>query len=286
MSHHVPEAAASPPALTAPQRSRQHAGRFLRRVWRLHFYAALFAAPFLIVLSLTGLVILYTGPIQEIAHRGLVTVTPGSQAVDLDMQREVAERAAAQDGSDLQLVMVVPPAAADRATVFEFVNSQEDYVDYYVDPYRAQVLGSSLLGDDLVGLANRLHGTLNNDSVTVGLPSLAAMVDPELDPTVEVPWGGLIVEVAAIWGLVLALTGIYLWWPRSTQKGKTLLRVRWSKRGRLRWKDLHSASGILLAGLLAFFVISGMPWSDYWGSAWASVAERVTPNDTADEPVS
>jgi uncharacterized iron-regulated membrane protein len=141
-------------------------------------------------------------------------------------------------------------------------------------------------GDDLVGLANRLHGFLNYDQATVMLPNMVWLVDREADPMVEISITNVILEIATIWALVLSLTGLYLWWPRRSQKGKPLLRVRWNKGGRLRWRDLHATSGILVSAILLLFILSGMTWSNYWGSAWYTAADQLTPNAEFTEPVS
>jgi uncharacterized iron-regulated membrane protein len=103
---------------------------------------------------------------------------------------------------------------------------------------------------------------------------------------VDVRVGALVVEILTVWSLMLALTGLYLWWPRRSQRGKPKLKVRWGKGGRLRWRDLHATSGVLVAGMLVLFVVSGMPWSDYWGSDWTTVASKVTPNKEFDTPLS
>ena len=50
----------------------------LRRVWRLHFWVALFAAPTLVLLACTGLIILYTQPLDLLLHRDLKVVSPAS----------------------------------------------------------------------------------------------------------------------------------------------------------------------------------------------------------------
>jgi len=263
-----------------PDRRRQAQGRAVRRAWRIHFYAALFSAPFLVLLALTGLVILYTAPLSEALHRDLLTVTPRTSSVSLEQQRT----AAAAAFPDLTIDMVVPPSAPDRSTMIELTDGADLYQNVFVDPYSGQVLGSMESGADIVGLSNRLHGWLAADDLTVSLPSLQHLVDPESPTSVDIRVGDLVIEVAAIWGLVLAMTGVFLWWPRASQKGKPLMRVRWSKGGRLRWRDLHVASGMVLAAVLAFFVLSGMPWSTYWGAAWASVASTVTPNDAFDAP--
>jgi uncharacterized iron-regulated membrane protein len=276
------QSAAPPIRGRAPDRRRQAQGRAVRRAWRIHFYAALFSAPFLVLLAVTGLVILYTAPISEALHGGLLKVTPSTTVVSFDQQRA----AAASAFPDLTVDMVVPPSAPDRSTMVELTDGADLYQQVYVNPYTGAVLGSRVSGDDVIGLANRLHGWLAADDATVSLPSLNHLVDPDSPSSVDIRVGDIIIEVAALWGLVLAVTGVFLWWPRSSQKGKPLMRVRWGKGGRIRWRDLHVASGMVLAAVLAFFVLSGMPWSTYWGSAWATVASKVTPNDAFDAPTS
>ena len=265
-----------------PDRSRQAQGRALRRIWRIHFYAALFSAPFLVILSVTGLIILYTNQIQPIAHRDLLVVEQQTTTVALDTQKANAQALY----PDLSLSMVVPPSAPDRSTMIELTDGSDLYQQVFVNPYTGKVLGSMVSGDDLVGLANRLHGYLAADNPTVTLPSLVHLFNADEPQWVDIKVGDIIIEVAAIWGLVLALTGLYLWWPRPTQRGKRLLTVRWSKGGRLRWRDVHASSGILLAALLIFFSVSGMPWSDYWGTAWWAATDKFTPNAEFDAPAS
>jgi uncharacterized iron-regulated membrane protein len=53
----------------------------LRRIWRLHFWVGLFAAPILIVLACTGLIILYTQPLDLWLNRDIKVVTPSESAV-------------------------------------------------------------------------------------------------------------------------------------------------------------------------------------------------------------
>lgn len=62
------------------------ASRRWRTVWRVHFYAGMFALPILVLLSLTGLVILYTDPIQNATQGHLRSVVPGTETVSLDEQ--------------------------------------------------------------------------------------------------------------------------------------------------------------------------------------------------------
>lgn len=64
----------------------------LRRIWRLHFWAALFAAPALITLACTGLIILYTQPLDLWLNRDLTVVAPTESSVPLDAQIATARQ--------------------------------------------------------------------------------------------------------------------------------------------------------------------------------------------------
>jgi uncharacterized iron-regulated membrane protein len=248
--------------------------RFWRAVWRTHFYAGVFALPFLVLFAVTGLVILYEQPIRDALQGDLRTVAPGDRWVSLDRQRA----AVAQRYPRFEISAVTPAPEAGRATVFSGALASGAARDVFVDPHTGQVLGMATPGSGVTGLANRLHGFLNNDTVTVKLPSLPQALWGEGSAMVEVPVTEIALEIAAVWGLTLAVTGLYLWWPRKPGTGKARFVPRLSKPGRARWRDLHAAGGVMLAGLLVFFVLSGMPWSAYWGSGWSTTADRLTPN--------
>ena len=250
------------------------ASRLWRSLWRTHFYSAFIAMPVLVMLALTGLVILYTEPIQQFFSADLTTVeAQGGERVSLDDQLAAVEDAE----PDLAFVAVTPPKEADLATRFTMANEDGTYYEVYVDPYTGEVQGTMKSGDDIVGLSNRLHGFFNNESVTVRVPTVGGLLGPEPLMT-EVAVGDLAIEVFAGWALILALSGLYLWWPRKRGTGKALFVPRLGKPGRARWRDLHAIGGTVLGVMLVFFVVTGLPWSAAWGSSWAWVAGELTPN--------
>jgi uncharacterized iron-regulated membrane protein len=269
-------------------------GKFLRSVWRIHFYAAILAAPILIVMALSGLVIMYTEPITGWFHSETTRVAAqGRTPLDLQVQQAAADRVAPEGAA---LFRVVTPKEPDRVSEFYYTvgspavpyyeHLPKDVTYVYVDPYLAKATATGHPGDDVVGLANRLHGFLNNDSLKVSLPSIPHLIAPLDNPDrmVQVPVGDLVIEIAMGWALVLAGSGLYLWWPRKSQKGKTLLVPRLRKKGRLRWRDMHATSGIVGLAMLVVFITTGMPWSEYWGSAWSAVGSKLTPGSAVDAP--
>lgn len=260
---------------TSPSTPREQDTSFWRTVWRTHFYAGIFAMPVLVLLAVTGLVILYTDPINDLQFGDLQRVEVGGSTVSLDEQRAAVQASY----PDWGIESVTPPKDAATPTQFAIVDeSGEVYRNVTVDPYTGEVLGDQDPGAGVVGLANRLHGFLNNEAVTVPMPTLGGLLgdDPLLS---DIALGDIAIEIFACWGLVLAASGIYLWWPRKKGTGRALFVPRLSKKGRARWRDLHAIPGIVLSVMLVFFVATGLPWSAFWGGNWAFVANEVTPNE-------
>lgn len=85
--------------------------------------------------------------------------------------------------------------------------------------------------------------------------------------------GRVIVELATSWGLVLLVTGVFLWWPRSKSRVRGVWRPRLKGKPYLVLRDLHAVSGIYLVPLAAIVLATGLFMSQVWGTGytWVSV---------------
>lgn len=263
----------------------------LQRIWRMHFWVALFAAPALIVLACSGLVILYSQPLDNWLHRDLFVVDRASDTVSLDAQIATAQQ---HVGADHTLDAVTPPAGPGRSTRVDFLPAdaqqypaaEGNVTQVFVDPYTGRYLGQRSELSGLVGWANQVHRMFGNDAPQLQLPSLGHLINPTAypDATIPVGIGNLWMELTAVWILVLLATGIYLWWPRAIEATKPLLRVRWRQGGRIRWRDIHALTGVVVAVILIGYVLSGMTWSRYWGENWRAFSSTVAPSTQVDAP--
>jgi uncharacterized iron-regulated membrane protein len=252
--------------------------RFWRAVWRVHFYAGMLVLPVMVMLAITGLLILYGPNLLDRTESSLRLVTPTGTAQPLDTQ------VAAVTGAfpDKPVRGITPPAAADRSTKVVLLDGDAganpwdaETIDVYVNPYTATILGTKTTGDDLPGLAERIHGNVLVD-VEVPVPTLAGFTGRSDDGVfTRVELGDLLVEVAACWGVILALTGVYLWWPRKRGTGRSLFVPRLGKAGRARWRDLHAIPGVVFSVVLVFMVMTGLPWSGFWGGNWSHLSGEV-----------
>lgn len=232
---------------------------FYNLAWRWHFYAGLFVAPFMILLALTGLIYLFKPQLDPLMYRSLLLVPVAEQRLSADQLLQNVQQAYPHD----TISQYLPPSAADRSGQF-VVKAAGRELNVFIDPYRGEVLGQQDARLNLQAVARALHGELMIGTL-----------------------GDRLVELAAGWGIVLVVSGLYLWWPRGTGVSGVLW-PRWRARGRALWRDLHGVAGFWGALLLLFMLVSGMTWTGVWGKQFASVWNQFPPamwNDTPQSDV-
>lgn len=210
-----------------------------RSIWRWHFYVGLVVAPFMLILAVTGAIYLFNDEINDALHperRFVAKILPAQPASQL-----IATAIEAHPGSSATRIDM-PTAPGRSATVFVTLNNGEAW-RVAIDPGTAQPLGTYVYNKTLVGFADVFHGSLL------------------LGET-----GDAIVELMACWGLVLIVTGLYLWWPRNSSRVWGVLLPRINLRGRKAWREWHGVIGFWTAALLAFLIITGLPWAGVWGN--------------------
>ncbi|GIF62292.1 membrane protein [Asanoa ishikariensis] len=236
---------ASATTATVPP-ERQHSLAPL--VLRLHFYAGVLVAPFLVVAALTGLAFVFSPQLDQLVYAHELRVSPGGAARPL-AEQVTAAVAAHPDGT---VATVIPPVAATDPTkvVFTVPELGEKQHTVYVDPY-----------------TNEVRGTL---TTWFGSTPLQTWLD-DLHRNLHLGVVGRhYSELAASWLWVVALGGLFLWLRRQwTGRGKlrrTVLPDLSAKVGVRRTRGWHAALGVwLVVGLLALSA-TGLTWSRYAGA--------------------
>ena len=224
--------------MTSPTPSTPAAGALYRAIWRWHFYAGLIVAPVLLVLAITGSIYLFNSEIDDWLHHERRFVT--AQGAAMPATHSIAAAQGAQPG---QVVSITMPATPDRPAEVAIKPATGEAVQVAVEPATMTVLGTYVTADTLVGLAREIHRSL-----TIGT------------------LGRWIVEMAACWTLVMVGTGFYLWWPRGAafNLGGVLFPRVWLG-GRALLKDIHAVTGVWVAALIVFMVLTGLPWAGVQG---------------------
>ncbi|MFK3796741.1 PepSY-associated TM helix domain-containing protein [Pseudomonas sp. NPDC088444] len=215
---------------------------FYNLAWRWHFYAGLFVAPFMILLSLTGIVYLFKPQLDSLMYRDLLTVKPAHHQLSADEQQQRVLEAYPK----VLISKYLPPVNAESSAQFVVKQDGRD-VNLFIDPYSGKILGTQDAKNNLQAMARALHGELMIGTV-----------------------GDRLVELAAGWGIVLVVSGLYLWWPRGRSSAGVLF-PRISAKGRVLWRDLHAVTGFWGSVALLFMLLSGMTWTGMWGKVYADV---------------
>jgi uncharacterized iron-regulated membrane protein len=219
--------------------------RFYFVAWRWHFYAGLYVIPFLSMLAITGVTMLWISHMSGLSgERG--SVLPEGRALSPSaLQASVSE---AFPGAVLS--QYVSPLGADRVAVLKLTAGEQD-IAAVMNPYSGAVIDSFAWGGGWYDFLTDIHGSL-----LIGTT------------------GDRLIEIAASLGMVMVASGIYLHWPRNGTSWAQVLVPRPGARGRSFWKSLHGAVGFWMALVMVVFLVSGLSWSGIWGEkivqAWST----------------
>jgi uncharacterized iron-regulated membrane protein len=240
----------TPAAPTGPGAASWGAVRPL--LLRIHFYAGVFVAPFLVVAALTGLAYTTMPQVERVVYRHELTVPVGGQRLSVAAQ-VAAARAAHPEGT---VTAIRPSATATASTrVIMDVPGLADGTSrtVFVDPYTGRVLGAeNTVGEWLPVRAwfDNLHRTLQLGTV-----------------------GRTYSELAASWLWVVVLGGLVLWLSGRRRAGPVRRRVlpRSRPAGRSRVLSWHGVLGLWAAAGFLFLSATGLTWSHFAGDNIAAI---------------
>ncbi|MFG1608070.1 PepSY-associated TM helix domain-containing protein [Actinoplanes sp. NPDC049265] len=220
---------------------------------RLHFYAGVLVAPFLLVAALTGIAYAFTPQMERAYYADEYVVSSPGDAVKPLSAQLAAARAKHPEGS----VTAIRPGRGEATTQIDFTSPELDSEHahtVFVNEYTGQVTGqlTTWYGESpLRTWFDDLHTNLNLGTA-----------------------GFFYSEFAASWLWVVALGGVILWFRR--QRGKRMLRPDLkAKRGVRRTRSWHASTGLWLSIGLLFLSATGLTWSNYAGENFGNAVDAL-----------
>lgn len=207
-----------------------------RAIWRWHFFAGLLVIPFMLNLAITGSLYLFKDEINDSVFAYRYIVQPAGRTLTPQAMTDAAT--AAVPGS--VATSFRDPSASDRSAVVT-VKAGGTATLVFVNPYDGKVLDTVASADEFNTVVKHIH-------------SLALFGDTP----------NRLIEITGGFAMVLVVTGIFLWWPRSQTGG--VVSIRGTPSRRVFWRDLHAVTGAFAGILIFFLALTGMPWSGYWGT--------------------
>lgn len=243
MSAPVLDPASAGPS-TPPTRGRAGPAGLFRAFWRWHFYASFVVVPVFALLAATGLIYLFRFQLEPLLHAEQMRPDrPAGEKYQQPLSAQLAAVEKAHPTAETSLVR--EGRGLEDSTAFSITRADGSTTDVFVDPWRAEVLGSVNPDTTLSGYAIRLHGDL-----------MAGR------------WGDGLIEVAACWAIVMAITGYVLF---LSGRRARLRRIAKNARGAV-LRHRHGLVGAVAGVGLLLMVVTGLPWTGFWGAKVQSLA--------------
>lgn len=231
--------------------------RLYRLLWRWHFYAGLITAPILIVASVTGALYVFVHELQPVMYPELFVsqAAEGAGEVNRAPDPQLLDDAVAavrQAYPTAQIVAAAEPRKPGRNAPVT-LKLPEGFQAAMVDPSSDQVAGIFDEPNSFFGIVLAIHRRLLAGSV-----------------------GRMFVELAAAWGIVLLVTGVYLWWPRRLGRPRPpvvgVWVPRWSGPFLPVLRDWHAVVGFYAVVTSAFVLFTGLFFTQVFGNAYKRIS--------------
>ncbi len=172
---------------------------------------------------------------------------------------QVAKIQSAGTATQVEVLRLTVPSEADKSVEMVILTGAGETRTAYADPYDGRLLGTIPEGG-VMQIVRKIHSLQY-----FGF------------------WASSLVEIAAGWAIILALAGIFLWWPRGRKDG--VVTIRATPKYRMFWRDLHAVTGLFVSSIIVFLAVTGMPWSLVWGNyvqGWTTAAGLGRPKPPAE----
>ncbi|MGW5775217.1 PepSY-associated TM helix domain-containing protein [Streptomyces sp. NPDC003863] len=241
----------------SPAPSRPGAWSALRPlVLRLHFYAGVLVAPFLLVAAVSGLLYALSFQAEKIVYAHELEVPVGDTTLPLSRQVDIA-RKADPDGTVTAVRPGAEPGATTRVLMADPDVPEGTSLAVFVDPYTGDVRGRlpSYGGSGALPLRTWIDG-LHRD---LHLGELGRNYS----------------ELAASWLWVIALGGVLLWVGRRRKNRRALVLPERGPKSRRRTLSWHGSVGLWAALGLVLLSATGLTWSRYAGENIGTVQDAL-----------
>ena len=238
---------------------------------KIHLWLSLPLGIVLTVVCLSGAVLVFEGEITRALHPKLYRVAAPADARPL-RPSQLAGRIGGQMPDSLHLVSLQLSARSDEPCMAAFRETGRRQLS--VDPYTGNVNGWAE-SPAFFGTVRKLHRWLLDPPPSKGEKSV----------------GKAIVGVSTLALVLILISGLILWIPRSRKALRNRLKVSYSDGRRRFWHDSHVSLGFYATLLLLVMALTGLTWSFGWyrtaayalfGGPQQTVAAQEKPSRKAD----
>lgn len=210
---------------------------------KIHLWLAVPFGLIITIICFTGALLVFEDQVTQLTNRHLYYVeSPGSQPLPVGTLVEKVESQLTK-GATITGVTIYPQP--DHS--YQVNLSAPKGAAVYIDPYTGEVLGQSQR-TPFFRTVFMLHRWLLDSQPADG----------------GIFWGKRITGISTLLFVIILLSGIVIWWPRSRKGLKNGIQIALRKGKTCFWHDLHAAGGIYVLLLVLVMALTGLTWSFDW----------------------
>lgn len=210
---------------------------------KIHLWLAVPFGLIITIICFTGALLVFEDQVTQLTNRHLYYVeSPGSQPLPVGTLVEKVESQLTK-GATITGVTIYPQP--DRS--YQVNLSAPKGAAVYIDPYTGEVLGQSQR-TPFFRTVFMLHRWLLDSQPADG----------------GIFWGKRITGISTLLFVIILLSGIVIWWPRSRKGLKNGIQIALRKGKTCFWHDLHAAGGVYALVLVLVMALTGLTWSFDW----------------------
>ena len=224
----------------------------------LHLYLGLLFGLIFFIVCLTGMLLSFEKELTPLLwpkeHKVIVQNNPLSLA-------HISQKAESIF-PDKKLFRVEIPADPSRSIRIQYGQKKRGYWYAYINPYTGDILSKGRQSDRFFQKTLDIHRFLLVDKIGTTITGLSALA-----------------------AFFLALSGVYLWWPKNKSIHKQRLSIKISASTKRKVWDFHAVGGFYASLFLIIFTLTGLTWSFDWynkqfykllGSTKKSTKEKIS----------
>ena len=209
---------------------------------KLHLWVSI---PFGLVITITcftGALLVFEGDIVSLLNSDMMTVEPAGKPLPVD-----SLLASVEPLLDEGVTVTGVEASSEPDEAYKVNLSKPHRAAVYVDQYTGKVKGC-YERPAFFDVTRRLHRWLMDAAPKDG----------------GIYWGKVIVGASTLAFVVILLTGIVIWWPRSRKMLRNRVQIAVNKGKNRFLYDLHVAGGFYAVLFLLAMAMTGLTWSFEW----------------------
>jgi uncharacterized iron-regulated membrane protein len=219
----------------------------------IHLYLGLASGIVIAIVCFTGAMLTFEKELQMFFYPERYTVVPGTARVPVEQMVETLGKKVPK--ADVTSVKVHD--AADRSVEITYGKGKGKATQAFMNPYTGELIALQSQRNSFFYTMFSLHRWLLMDDV-----------------------GKRIVGVSTLMFLVILITGIVLWWPKTWRIVSHRLKIKFDGGWKRLNHDLHIVTGFYTAIFLFAFAFTGLAWSFEWfsdGIAWVTGSPAKAP---------